>query len=301
MNNQKILIVDDEPINIKMLGNLFKHSYKIQALTNGCEVMDTILRGDLPDLILLDVVMPNCDGYNICRLLKENEMTKNIPVIFITSKNSDDDQIIGLKLGAADYISKPFHPEIVIARVRNQLELKRYRDILENAVYVDGLTKVANRRKFDEYLDEAIATATRTHDHVGLIMIDIDFFKKFNDTYGHMHGDIVLEQVADAIQNAFSRKGDLVARYGGEEFSCIVKNASKEGVKTIIENIQQNILALEIPHVESQCSEYVTVSMGAFMDIPKSSTDSKHYIDTADKALYQAKSSGRNRYVISDN
>ena len=219
---QTILIVDDSPENITVLGALLRADYGIRVATNGDKALKIVDSDNPPDLILLDVMMPGMDGYEVCRTLKDNPLTRNIPIIFITAKCSEDDEVKGFERGAVDYVTKPFSPVIIKARVRTHLELKKYRDLLENTSYCDGLTAIANRRRFDEYYATMWSVSVRESLPLSLIMIDIDNFKRFNDGYGHQEGDACLIRIAQKLAASVRRKTDLVARYGGEEFVCVL-------------------------------------------------------------------------------
>ena len=217
----RVLIVDDEKINCIVLISLLEDYSTIIAL-NGEQAIQRALSDQPPDLILLDVNMPGLDGYEVCRLLKQNEKTKNIAIIFITVKATEAEEAKGLNLGAVDYISKPFSPAIVLARVANHMELKRQRDLLEHLHITDALTGIANRRRFDLSLAHEWKRVVRMKGCISLIMIDIDFFKQFNDNYGHAAGDECLKEVAVALDKACEREIDLLARYGGEEFVAVL-------------------------------------------------------------------------------
>lgn len=185
---EKILIDDDDPTSIITLGEVLKDKYDIFVATNGEEALKRA-KNELTDLILLDIMMPGMDGYEVCRRLKEDKVTEKIPVIFITSKNSEEDEAVGLELGAVDYFTKPFRIPIIKARIKNHLELKRKSDILASLSFTDGLTGVANRRRFDEAVEYEWKRAQRSSQPLSLILIDIDDFKLYNDNYGHLAGD----------------------------------------------------------------------------------------------------------------
>lgn len=290
---QTILIVEDSTENITILGELLRMDYKIRVATNGMKALLIADSDNPPDLILLDVMMPEMDGYEVCKRLKENPRTHNIPVIFITAKSGDEDQVIGFEKGAVDYITKPFSPVVIKARVRTHMELKKYRDILEDLSYRDGLTGIANRRRFDEYYDTVWNLSLRISSPLSLIMIDIDHFKLFNDHYGHQAGDDCLIQVAGTLAALVRRKNDMVARYGGEEFVCILPNTDIDDANSIAEKFRTGILSLAIPH-SSSMTGYVTISQGVASVVPSRDLVAKALIAAADEALYQAKNSGRN-------
>jgi PleD family two-component response regulator len=240
---QTLLIVDDARENIIFLAENLRSNYKIRAVTSGQKALDIAFSEEPPDLILLDIEMPDMSGHDVCKRLKESMKTKSIPIIFVTGRINESDEIYGLKLGAVDYITKPFNPYIIKARIDAHAELKRYRDYLESISYVDSLTKIANRRRFDEHLEIMWNVGKRDKIPVSLVMLDIDQFKKYNDTYGHKAGDICLIQVGEALSDVVLRKTDLVARYGGEEFACILPNAGLNDAIMISERLSFSSLS----------------------------------------------------------
>lgn len=298
MDKQTIMIVDDEPLNIRMLGKLFSDEYQVLALTSGEEVVSLAESDHGPDLILLDVVMPDMDGHEVCRLLKSNERTKDIPVIFITSRDSDTDEVLGFQIGASDYITKPFRPEVTVARVKAHLELKKYRDLLKDSAYMDGLTGIANRRRFDDFIEESIGLCSRNGLDIAVGMIDIDYFKRYNDYYGHQYGDDCLRDIARALAHSVQRKGDLLARYGGEEFVFVLRDVKEKGLKAVLERLIMQVQTLGVPHETSPISDIVTVSVGAVLSRHLRYTSPDKLIKEADRLLYQAKEDGRNNYVM---
>ncbi|MBN2898432.1 MAG: diguanylate cyclase [Clostridia bacterium] len=298
---QTILIVDDAPINITLLGNLFKDNYIVQVANQGTTAIEIATGDDPPDLILLDVVMPEMTGYEVCKVLKNNKKTENIPIIFITGKDGTQDEIKAFELGAVDYITRPFNPVIVKARVNTHMELKRYRDFLENMSLIDGLTGIANRRKFDEYFDIVWNLGLREGIEQSVILIDIDHFKSYNDSYGHQAGDDCLIRIAREIASHVRRKTDLVARYGGEEFVCILPDTSEEDALKIADHLRQSIEALGIPHKASEVSSCVTVSVGVATIVPMQGMLSQGLLKAADQALYYSKQSGRNQVAAYPN
>ncbi|NNF97902.1 MAG: PleD family two-component system response regulator [Desulfobacteraceae bacterium] len=301
-SNEKksILIVDDVPANIRILGESLKMLYKVRLATNSGKALEIAGSMNPPDLILLDIVMPGMDGYEICRRLKSSKQTKNIPVIFITAMDQEADETRGLKTGAVDYITKPFSLPIVNARIKTHLELKQHRDILENLSKIDGLTGIHNRRRFDEALEMEWHRAARIGSCLSLVMMDIDKFKNYNDTYGHTTGDDCLKQVANTLLEAVHRPTDLVARYGGEEFSCLLPHTDIAGANAIALKMVGAVEALNIPHEMSTVSDRVTISAGTSVIIPNRRTAPTQLINQADQCLYQAKKEGRNRVISSE-
>jgi len=296
MNNiqQKVLIVDDAPINIQILNEALKDQYRVFFAPCGKDAI-RIASSSLPDMILLDVMMPEMDGYEVCRIIKDDEITRHIPVIFITAMNQQENEAAGLELGAADYITKPFNPDIVRLRVRNQLELKSQRDLLSRLSFQDGLTKISNRRAFDEYYEREWKRAFRNKSEISIIMCDIDHFKAYNDSYGHLAGDNCLEKVAGTISNLLDRPADLSARYGGEEFICVLPETDLAGAMVTAEKLRVAVEAMQIAHHYSPVAPVLTVSLGAATVVPNDDLTPNNLIDLADKQLYIAKQSGRNR------
>ena len=294
-----ILIVDDTPVNIQMLVNALTGTYRVRVANGGLKALAIAKSDDPPDIILLDVRMPELDGYEVCRRLKQNPDTMQIPIIFVTTRGSSEDEAFGLNLGAVDYISKPFSIPVVKARVRTHLQLKRHTDKLESLAMIDGLTGIANRRSFDQTLEQEWRRAQRTGTWLSLIMIDIDEFKKYNDNYGHGTGDECLRLVAVTIESTMRRSGDFVGRYGGEEFVVLLPECDQEGAVEMAEKIRTKIKRLNIPHAFSQISDHITVSLGCNSMRYAPDTECTQLFQKADQALYQAKEQGRDRVVAS--
>ncbi|MBS4097135.1 MAG: PleD family two-component system response regulator [Sulfuricella sp.] len=297
-NNDRplILIVDDTPTNIQILAEALRTEYRVKVATSGKTALELADKPESrPDLILLDVMMPEMDGYEVCRRLKENPATHDIPVIFVTAKSDVTDEEQGLRLGAMDYIVKPFHLAIVKARVENHVNLKIKTDLLESLALIDGLTGIPNRRRFDETLESAWKRAQRESTPLALIMTDIDYFKPYNDNYGHGAGDHCLKTVAKALHNSLARPNDMVARYGGEEFVAVLPDTDAEGARQLAERWCAAIAALKLPHRFSAVADHVTVSAGYAALDPVHGQSPKEFLEMADKMLYRAKEQGRNR------
>lgn len=289
----KILLVDDQPVNIHVLRELFKNECEVFMATDGEQAI-AICQATMPDLILLDVAMPGMDGLEVCRQLKASEGTSDIPIIFVTAYNNDQDQLHAFEVGAVDVIGKPFNSVVVLARVRAHLMIKLQTDILKSIAFVDGLTGVANRRRFDEESIKLWQHASRSKLPISLLMIDVDFFKLFNDYYGHSKGDVCLMSVAQSLRETLKRPLDLVARYGGEEFVCVLPDTDFTGLKSIGEEMLNNVRSLSIPHLMSKLeSKIVSISIGGITVIPTSNDALMGGIEAADKQLYLAKTSGR--------
>ncbi|MBF0259336.1 MAG: diguanylate cyclase [Desulfamplus sp.] len=294
LKRQKILIVDDTIANIQILGETLGAEYEVLIATNGNDALD-LAQEQLPDIILLDIMMPGMDGYTVCRKLKSDPQTRSIPVIFITAMNEEKNEEKGLDIGAIDYIIKPFSPPIVKARVRNHLELKKYRDHLEQISMMDGLTGISNRRRFDEYLEQEWRRGSRSCNQISLVLMDIDLFKSFNDNYGHIEGDRCLKMVATALSESLQRPADIVARYGGEEFVAVLPDTDSEGALLITKRFMESVRNLGIKHEYSSVAEYVTISCGVVTVIPCKGQTKDAHIKMADELLYEAKQAGRNQ------
>jgi diguanylate cyclase (GGDEF)-like protein len=293
-----VLLVDDVPANLSLLSGILRDDYRIQLATSGAKALELVEAG-APDLILLDVMMPDMDGHEVCKRLKSNPNTRDIPVLFVTAQNQVEDEELGLTLGAMDYIHKPISPPILKARVRNHIALKLQTDALKRLTLVDGLTKVSNRRHFDEMLQSEMQRALRTQHHLSMLMIDVDSFKPFNDHYGHGSGDHCLIKIAQAMQAAVNRPMDLLARYGGEEFVALLPGTDLEGACRVGESLRQAVAALQIPHAFSPVAKHVTISVGVASRTLNDARSTSEFLRQADQALYQAKQSGRNqvRYI----
>ena len=292
----RLLIVDDDPNNVRLLASIFDQDYDILFALNGLEAIDISLR-ERPDLIILDVMMPDLDGYTVCKTIKNHPHTKDIPIVFLTAHCDAEEEIRGLEMGAADFISKPFYPKIVKIRVSNQIELKYAREKLTKLASTDGLTGIANRRYFDDQLAHEWTRARRLNQTLAIAMIDVDWFKKYNDHYGHQGGDDCLRQVANALSNVAKRDSDFVARYGGEEFAIILPMTQAENALELAKNSCLALSNLELPHALSDFG-HVTLSVGVAVGCPKQNTTPHNLLVNADKALYTAKEKGRNRAVL---
>lgn len=297
----KLLIVDDQPVNLQALYHAFSADHQVFMATNGAQAL-ALARDKQPDLVLLDVVMPGMDGHEVCRRLKADVLTHDVPVIFVTAHSDAEAETTGLELGAVDFISKPINPAIVRARVRTHVTLKLQSDLLRQMVFIDGLTGVHNRRFFDERIQDELQRCTRDHRPLALVLLDVDFFKRFNDRYGHQAGDECLRQVAAAVRSAVRRPGDVVARYGGEEFACIVPDTDESGALALSFRIGEAVRTLAIPHERSEVADVVTVSLGIAcvpaLAAGRPPTSHDELVAAADRLLYRAKSAGRGQAAI---
>ncbi len=294
-HESNILVVDDKHENLRYLASLLgDRGYKVRPVPNGKLALSGA-QAILPDLILLDIKMPEMDGYEVCRKLKAFPETHEIPVIFLTAADDIGDIVKGFRIGAVDYVTKPFNQEILLARIKTHLALREKTKQLQELSTRDGLTEIANRRRFDEFLESEWNRCLRAKAPISLIMLDIDYFKLYNDRYGHQKGDLVLKEVAYAIRKHCKRASDLAARYGGEEFSVILGNTDIETARTLAERIRLGIERLNIPHESSRVQAALTASFGVGSLIPNDQSEAAELVALADKQLYLAKESGRNR------
>ncbi|MCL2574959.1 MAG: diguanylate cyclase [Defluviitaleaceae bacterium] len=292
---ERVLIVDDTPAHLRSLSRILTELYDVVIAKTGEEALEMVTKTDI-DLILLDLVLPGISGFEVLAKLKINEETKRIPVIFITSSDSPEDEMQGLALGAADYIRKPFIDIIVKMRIALQMQLIQQMRIIESYGFRDGLTGVNNRRSFDQMIGAEWARAVRNKEPLGMLLLDIDYFKKFNDTYGHLNGDACLKTVAHIMRDSVKRGGDFVFRWGGEEFAILLPNTHICGTVAVAEQIRKNIE--NAPIKLDSGDVYVTISIGAGAIIPQNEmqkTEFKEFYEYIDKALYKAKANGRNR------
>ncbi len=291
-----LLIVDDEKHNRTLLTELLQDDYQIILAKNGLQALEKA-RERSPDLILLDVLMPEMDGLSVIKALKASDATRHIPVIFVSALDSVTDEERGLELGAVDYITKPFHPPIVRVRVRNHLQTVHQRRLLEQLAMIDSLTEIPNRRRFTEVYEREWRRCLRTSSPLSMVVVDVDHFKAYNDTYGHAAGDVVLKRVAQTISAALKRPADFVARYGGEEFVVILPEVDAERARLIAEKIRVDVENQKIPYPESDLGPWLTVSLGGASCIPRHAEVDESLFARADHTLYKAKGNGRNQVV----
>lgn len=291
-----ILIVDDVSTNRKILSAMLTPTYSVITADSGEAALQILDSDQTIDLVLLDVMMPGIDGYEVLRQLRETERHKATPVIMVTSLESVDAEERGLMLGATDFIRKPVPPKITRLRISNYLEFVHQRRLLEELTEHDPLTGAFNRRYFDRIFDHEYKRAARAQSPISLAIADIDFFKRVNDNYGHRHGDDVLRQVATTIKKALGRPGDVVARYGGEEFAIIMPHTDAAGADRVLESVRAAVEALGIEHAASDCADVVTISIG-FATAEQDYPPREALFDAADEALFMAKGEGRNRVM----
>lgn len=289
-----ILVVDDDKSSIDILNKILKPTYTVLVAKSGAMALRRA-KEDKPDLILLDIVMPDMSGFGVIEELKQAPETREIPVICITGLSNAKDEEKGFFLGAVDYITKPFNNAIVKARVRNQIDILRHMRTIERLGLIDPLTALPNRRCFDSQVSVEWSRAIREKTPISMLAIDVDFFKPYNDTYGHPQGDAMLVRLAEVFSSALHRSTDLAARVGGEEFVVLLPNTDLAGAKTIAEKLRERVESQKIPMPGSEADASVTISIGVSCDHPTKDSSMERFMSKADKALYAAKAAGRNR------
>jgi diguanylate cyclase (GGDEF)-like protein len=286
----RILAVDNE--FTPLLARVLAQTCRLQTVPSAARVLDSVRDPDQqPDLILLDARAPA--GLAICRQLKADETTRSIQVVVITDGDDPAEEARALKLGADECITRPFHPDVVEARIQNQIRIKRRHDQLDRDANQDSLTGVANRRCFDLTLDAEWRRAMRDGQPLALVMVDVDRFKQIHDLYGHREGDHCLRRVVEALSQVLTRPGDLLARYGGEEFAAILPGTDLEGACLIGERLRQAVMELNIPQRRPD-GDHVSISVGCASAHPSANLGCYSLLQAADDKLYLAKQSGRN-------
>ena len=324
----EILIVDDTPANLDLLTGMLKDRFRVRAAVSGRRAIATARSFDL-DLVLLDVDMPEMNGYEVCRELKADPATRDIPVIFVSALDAAIAKVAAFEAGGADYVTKPFQIAEVMARIEHQLRLARLKrdlehknDELERAYgvlrstaaelaesnrqlatanerlhelsYLDGLTGVANRRRFDEALTDAWAASGLTGDPVSLILLDLDHFKRLNDTHGHQEGDEALRAIALLLAAGAASRGGIAARFGGEEFAWLLPGVSLDEAAAEAMTIGQQLRDSSIRNLGTERG-ILTASLGVASGISRPDRSADALVTAADSALYRAKSAGRDR------
>ena len=291
-----ILITDDEKMNVDILGGILSPIFNLLISRNGERALE-LAKTHKPDLILLDVLMPSMSGFEVIAALKGNKETINIPVIFITGLTSTEDEEKGFNLGAVDYITKPFNKGIVKARVNTHIKIVDQMRVIESIGLMDPLTKVSNRRGFENRIELEWNRAIREQTPLSILMMDIDKFKNYNDTYGHQQGDAALRAFADVASKSLLRNLDFIARWGGEEFVVLLPGVDSSGAIEVAERIRKSVEEV-ILRTSDNDETRITVSTGINSFIPDVNSSPEDFIKKADDALYEAKESGRNRYVL---
>ncbi len=287
-----VLLVDDEEVNLYALRIILEsRRYRCLLASSGAEALKLAMEGQ-PDVILLDIHMPVMDGYEVCRRLKEDPRTRSIPIVFLTARRRDQEEVIkGLELGANDYITKPFNQEELLARVAVMVRVKTAEDAVRHASHTDHLTGLYNRRFLQQRLEEELHRASRYSLRLACIMLDIDHFKTINDAHGHAAGDQVLQEIASILRRHI-RKSDLAVRYGGEEFMLILFENDKQQARLVAERVRADVEASRFVWNGRPLALTISSGVAAYPDQGVGTPD--ELIGRADAALYAAKTAGRN-------
>ncbi len=292
---EKILIVDDSFFQAAQLKSILDDDYDITIAHTPTDALFYAGAGTF-SLILINVIMQGMDGFTLLKKLQEEDMTQSIPVILVSSFSDMQNEQYGLTLGAVDYITKPFNPLVLKARIQTHIRLYNYRKQAEYQSGTDHLTGIANRRQHDHYSVLRWNEAARLQVPFSVCMFDIDHFKVFNDTFGHLAGDKVLADVAKTVSSCLRRSTDFFGRYGGEEFVAFFLGDCADKASERLNDVRQSVEDLRIPHAPS-VSEWITVSIGGVTVVPRAENSYDSYLKIADTMLYDAKKSGRNRVV----
>lgn len=301
VKNASLLLVDDDPTVLGYMCNILEEQYRITCSENAADALVIASSDNQPDIILMDVNLPDMSGYDVCNALKNIDVTRDIPVILVSGRNEDVDFAYGFDMGAVDFVPKPINSTVLSVRVRNHVRLLRKTQALKALAHTDPLTKIANRRRYNEALIEEWRRSMRSKSAMSLIIIDIDDFKLYNDNFGHGKGDDVLVQFGEILRYCCKRNSDLPARVGGEEFVALLPDTDEQGAKQIIEKIMKELQDAAIPHPYSTVSDVITVSCGIVTDYPVKGEVPESMFSRADQALYRAKNNGKNRFLFCDN
>jgi diguanylate cyclase (GGDEF)-like protein len=295
---QSLLLVDDDAASVQVLAQMLQGVGELRFALSGEDAL-RLVRESPPDLLLIDAEMPGLSGLEVCATLHADPQLADVPVIIVTGHTEVAAEVAGFAAGAADFIRKPPVAEVVVARVRTQLRLKALGDALRASALTDGLTGLANRRRFDQALRAECERARRGGDSLALLLVDVDHFKRYNDHYGHVSGDACLREVGMAIRAAIRRPADLAARYGGEEFAVLLPQIDAAGARAMAQRIVDAITAQALPHAAAP-TRFVSVSVGWAAARPDLDPDiiasrGEALVEAADRRLYAAKAAGRGR------
>jgi diguanylate cyclase (GGDEF)-like protein len=294
-----ILVVDDEKSNLMVLNGILSRDYTIFTAKSGEDALSRVAE-DPPDLILLDIMLPGMDGFEVLKRLKSSPDTRGIPVIIITGLNSETDEEKGLLLGAVDYITKPIKNGIVIARIKTHLQIVHQIRLIERLGLVDPLTDIPNRRCFDDRMSIEWRRSVRDKKPIAFMMMDVDKFKTYNDTWGHPQGDVLLKTISRIFSSVARRPGDLSARLGGEEFGVLLPDTELEAALKVAEEIRSRVENSRIPIADGKTETRTSISIGVVSVVPNKDMLVADFISAADKYLYAAKENGRNRICFKE-
>jgi diguanylate cyclase (GGDEF)-like protein len=294
-----VLLVDDEPANLQVLVEALRNSYRIKIARDGSAalalVLDMARRGAAPDLVVLDVLMPGLDGFAVCREIKNNPLTRNLPVVFVTLVADSSTELEKMQFDAVDYIVKPVNPAALRLRLRNLVQLKRLQDQLGDIATHDPLTGLANRRRFDAFLGDEWRRGQRSHAPLALLRLNVDRLCHFNEQYNTLNGDAALRRIAEVLGTHQRRPGDMAARVDGDDFALALAATDAVGALSVAESVRRGVELLAILHADSVAG-VLTVSCG--VAVVRGDTALAELRTQADEQLAKAKQTGRNRVAI---
>lgn len=293
-----LLLVDDSELDIQILCYTLKTNFTVTFATHVDEAVDLIQSGYMPDIVLLDINMPGKSGFEFCEFLKDRVHTSEIPIVFLSGSHSPSDKSHGFNIGAIDYVTKPYDTNELNSRLLSHVQTIVKIKHLESVAHIDPLTQVANRRKYDLMLADEWYRCGRHKENLAMFVFDIDYFKQYNDFYGHIAGDDCLVKVATALNLLAARKTDTFARIGGEEFVLLLPDCTYMGAQAKAEEAHQLIQDLAIPCEYLGDKKCLTVSVGISIMIPSAEQSANSLFKNADKALYAAKKAGRNQHLF---
>jgi len=299
-HHANILVVDDDTTQLNFYKASLSPNFKCSFATNAKEALALAHRFPLPDLIILNIEMPDTDGFELCNALKSDSLTLDIPIIFVSAHGSTENIIRGFQSGCIDYITKPVLIPEMQARIDTHVKLRKQARQVERLSYIDSLTGVPNRRKYNETMLREWQRCCRYGQSLALIVLDIDYFKQFNDFYGHSVGDEALTRLANCFVSLVNRPGDLFARLGGEEFVLLLTDCDRVGASLKADEAIKRLAMLNIENQGAPRSDQLTISMGLAICVPKRVEDPLHLFQAADEALYRAKQSGKNKWLLSE-
>lgn len=293
----EVLIVDDSELMRKLLVGCLQNICNVKTFKSAEEAIQ-YCHEEKPDLVLMDWVLEGMSGLDACKMMQSNPELSEIPIVFVTSNANEESQLQCWDAGAVDFVPKPIVPKTLQNRVRTHLNYKIQADILRNYSFIDGLTGIYNRRFFDTEVARLLKQRHRVSHSLSTVMIDIDFFKKYNDHYGHLAGDDVLKQVAIKLKDIVRRPLDSVCRYGGEEFVILLPDTPLQGARIIAKTLVRTIANMQIEHTQSP-HKFITISAGV-ASATESCASVSSLMKNADKVLYEAKEAGRNTFKCAE-
>lgn len=288
----RLLVVDDQPSHPQALYRTLADEFELLGATTGEEAL-ALCRDKRPDLVLLDVVGGPMDAHALCTHITTDTRLGDVPVIIVAPHDDPVEEARSLTLGAVDVISKPINPVVLLARLRTHAKLKVQTDILRKLVFIDGLTGVFNRRYLDHTLSTEWLRSERSSSPLALALIDVDCFRRFNETYGHQAGDDCLRKIAACLRKNVRRPADVVVRHGGEAFACLLPDTDLMGAMIVAQLLEQEVRELAIPHETSDVAKVVTVSLGVAAKPPGAHTGFDDLLALADAQLHMAKMAGK--------